>query len=1010
VGSDPGTGPVYDGFISYSHAADDLLAPRLQAGLQRFAKPWWKRRAVRIFRDEASLSANPHLWSSITEAMDRSGWFVLLLSPDAAESEWVNREVEYWLEHKDRDRIIPVVTAGEFYWGEGDVAGDSVPPTLHGLFGDEPRWVDLRFARTEELLDLKNPQFSAAVADVASAIRGIPKDELQSEEVRQHRRTIRTAWGAAFALLVLVVVAGASAVYANGQRIEANEQRASAVVNAVEAEAQRDVAEQQTEVAEQQTEVAEQLAADARADSLAANAIAQLESNPELALLLAIESLDREAQPAAFSATHQALQQQRVLYQIDAPPTAVPISTAASGGISPSGDRLTVAGHGPSVEVWEVGGDQALWSFETPLEEGVLHSPRFTEDGSEVVVVLSPVWDYDPFRSGVPPPIDRLYVLDAETGIEVRQIAVPPCGLLARPSPMPVYVDLTAPFPWVTCLQATEDDPRGFVFDADVGLFDPTSGAFTSHMTVGVGFGGVPTTDAELRYLAAASGGPGQVIDLASGGALFEWEFGVSTLSRDGNRLLASGDGGLDLWDLSRFERRWTHPGAALRAWFSSDGRLVYGSDFDELAYVLDAATGQPLFELIVRDAAPLDTSMSVDNRRLATFSTDRTARVWSLAPTLSEGATYVHSQAPQPHPAAGADVAGGVAAVWSGLADRGDIPWVITVIDLNSGEILTTLAGGVPAVSPDASLLAYRSVDDVMATAEDLRGRGEPGVYPRVGSLRIIDLETGELVREIEVPCSAFLLPDEVVPSAGCIDIPPRWDLEFSSDGSLLAMAYLRDDQPTVWDVSTGQTIGDWSRTLFSAAAVALTPDRRHIVLGSERVRVIELESSASIASVPLQDASEVTEMVFTPDATLLVVADRNGDLVLIDASTWDQVDAIQAHRGGVLDAAVNPAGTLIASAGSDGFVRVWRVEDRSLYTEIGFHVDEIANVEFIDDTHLFVTAGIGNEAIVITLDPDELLNIARDRIVRTFTLDECSRFEINPCPTLAEVKSGSA
>ena len=40
----PPGGSVYDGFISYSHAADDLLAPRLQAGLQRFAKPWWKRR------------------------------------------------------------------------------------------------------------------------------------------------------------------------------------------------------------------------------------------------------------------------------------------------------------------------------------------------------------------------------------------------------------------------------------------------------------------------------------------------------------------------------------------------------------------------------------------------------------------------------------------------------------------------------------------------------------------------------------------------------------------------------------------------------------------------------------------------------------------------------------------------------------------------------------------------------------------------------------------------------
>lgn len=29
----------FDGFISYSHTADDLLAPRLQTALQTFAKP-----------------------------------------------------------------------------------------------------------------------------------------------------------------------------------------------------------------------------------------------------------------------------------------------------------------------------------------------------------------------------------------------------------------------------------------------------------------------------------------------------------------------------------------------------------------------------------------------------------------------------------------------------------------------------------------------------------------------------------------------------------------------------------------------------------------------------------------------------------------------------------------------------------------------------------------------------------------------------------------------------------
>ena len=131
----------YDAFISYSHAADGLLAPRLQSALQRFAKPWWKRRALRVFRDESSLSANPHLWSSITEALDTSGWFVLLLSPDAASSPWVNQEIDYWKQHKDPSRILPVLTDGTFEWTEGDVSGSAVPEQLHGSFSEEPRWV-----------------------------------------------------------------------------------------------------------------------------------------------------------------------------------------------------------------------------------------------------------------------------------------------------------------------------------------------------------------------------------------------------------------------------------------------------------------------------------------------------------------------------------------------------------------------------------------------------------------------------------------------------------------------------------------------------------------------------------------------------------------------------------------------------------------------------------------------------------------------------------------------------
>ena len=84
----------YDAFISYSHAADGKLAPSLQNALHRIAKPIFQFRALNIFRDETSLSATPHLWSKIEEALDKSSYLILLASPAAARSEWVKKEMD----------------------------------------------------------------------------------------------------------------------------------------------------------------------------------------------------------------------------------------------------------------------------------------------------------------------------------------------------------------------------------------------------------------------------------------------------------------------------------------------------------------------------------------------------------------------------------------------------------------------------------------------------------------------------------------------------------------------------------------------------------------------------------------------------------------------------------------------------------------------------------------------------------------------------------------------------
>ena len=51
----PPSGPAYDAFISYSHVSDRRLAPALRDGLHRFAKPWYRRRAMRVFQDASNL-------------------------------------------------------------------------------------------------------------------------------------------------------------------------------------------------------------------------------------------------------------------------------------------------------------------------------------------------------------------------------------------------------------------------------------------------------------------------------------------------------------------------------------------------------------------------------------------------------------------------------------------------------------------------------------------------------------------------------------------------------------------------------------------------------------------------------------------------------------------------------------------------------------------------------------------------------------------------------------------
>ena len=62
----------YDAFISYSHVASGHVARAIQNGLQHLAKPFYKLRAIRVFRDETDLSAASDLGNEIREALEIS--------------------------------------------------------------------------------------------------------------------------------------------------------------------------------------------------------------------------------------------------------------------------------------------------------------------------------------------------------------------------------------------------------------------------------------------------------------------------------------------------------------------------------------------------------------------------------------------------------------------------------------------------------------------------------------------------------------------------------------------------------------------------------------------------------------------------------------------------------------------------------------------------------------------------------------------------------------------------
>lgn len=218
----------YDAFISYSHGADGALAPAMQAALHRFAKPWWKLRAVNVFRDGTSLAAAHDLSEAIRTSLAQSRYFIFLANPTSAQSKWCQRELEYWIAEREPQNLLIVLTSGSILWNEATQdfdwsVTDALPRVLSGAFKAEPLWLDLAWSKQRsaagEEIAVADPRFHQGVAMLAARLHGKSLDEIAGEDVRQHRRTRRIARAAVGALALLTVSSLAGAYLAvQGQR------------------------------------------------------------------------------------------------------------------------------------------------------------------------------------------------------------------------------------------------------------------------------------------------------------------------------------------------------------------------------------------------------------------------------------------------------------------------------------------------------------------------------------------------------------------------------------------------------------------------------------------------------------------------------------------------------------------------------------------------------------------------------------------------------------------------
>jgi WD40 repeat protein len=405
-----------------------------------------------------------------------------------------------------------------------------------------------------------------------------------------------------------------------------------------------------------------------------------------------------------------------------------------------------------------------------------------------------------------------------------------------------------------------------------------------------------------------------------------------------------------------------TRTGAA--AAFSPDGTLLAIGGDDQLIGVWDVRTGQ-LRDTLRGHAGPVHGLVfSVDGRTLYSASRDNSVIAWDVTGTASFAAR--HTWAPAlPIPAATLDI--GLTNVsspivgWAG--DRSRV--FVAAGDGSAGALIDVATGQSISSSPLPFLVGtitrglavdfdrqaiFVSTGEGTLVRYDLRTAAatqtSPGQPPQLNSAVAVSGDGRVLAVEAESPDSAgYPHPHDVTvrdPTTLAIrrHLPPptspswTWTTWLNDDGSLLVNTSNLDNRVEAWDTHTGQRRWKTNIGYPAGQAIALSPNRQTLVVGTfgGAVVLLDIATGRVLARHTLRLSSQVSSADFSPDGSVVALGGNDGQVHLLTADTLREIGQLPIGTGGTWAfASYNADGSVLSAVDERGHIVQWDARPQS-------------------------------------------------------------------------------